>query len=341
MLFYMAPLEGLTTYIYRNAFHRHFPPMDKYFTPFIVPASKRPLRTRELRDTAPENNAGLPVVPQILTNNADMFLEACKALADLGYEEVNLNTGCPSGTVTSHHKGAGFLQVPDLLDAFLDQVFRKIPIRISVKTRLGWSDPSEFENLLPIFNRYPLSELILHPRVREEYYRGTPHRDAFAEALENSRHPLVFNGTLFTAADIRNLTAECPGTSGVMLGRGLLANPHLPGQYRSEKASETIPSSGAGERILPAGPSKDTLRAFHDDIYNGYLQTLSGPDPVIHKMKELWGYLLYSFSHPEKHEKALRKAHRLSEYELFVSRVFAEEELSAAGFRPPSGWQVR
>ncbi len=280
MLFYMAPLEGLTTYIYRNAFHRHFLPMDKYFTPFIVPASKRPLRTRELRDTAPENNAGLPVVPQILTNNAPMFLEACKALAALGYEEVNLNTGCPSGTVTSHHKGAGFLQVPDQLDAFLEEVFRDIPVRLSIKTRLGWTDPSEFETLLPIFNRYPLTELILHPRVREEYYRGTPHRDAFAAALENSVHPLVFNGNLFTTADIRSLASECPGTSGVMLGRGLLANPLLPGQYRSEETAETDMTSRAGKEVPSDRTPKEILRAFHDDIYNGYLQTLSGPDPV-------------------------------------------------------------
>ena len=323
MIGYLAPLEGITTHVYRNALHRHFAPMDKYFTPFISPAKKRPLRTREKRDVLPENNASLPVVPQILTNDAQLFLEVCRSLQDLGYEEVNLNLGCPSGTVAGSGKGAGFLLHPEELDRFLDTVFSAAGVKISVKTRLGWDSPSEFEELLPIFNRYPLTELILHPRVRREYYRDTPHREAFREALTACRCPLIYNGNLFTPAQVTGLAEECPGAAGVMLGRGLIAMPCLWNRVQG----------------VPAG--RETLRAFHDEIYAGYRDILSGPDPVIHKMKELWCYMVQSFTNYPSYEKALRKAHRLSEYEAIVSRLFAEETLSDAGFVPPQGWQVK
>ena len=321
---YMAPLEGITTHVYRNAYASHFAPLDKYFTPFIVPASKRPLRTREMRDVLPANNAGLPVVPQILTNDAEQFLECCRALADLGYREVNLNTGCPSGTVPSRGKGAGFLKTPDLLDEFLEKVFDRTPVAVSVKTRLGWADPSEMEELLPVFNRYPLTELILHPRVRQEYYKGTPHTDSFLFVLAGSAHPVIYNGNLFTPEDIRRLEAEAPGTAGVMLGRGLLAMPFL---WNLASGTDL--------------PGKDTLRDFHDEIFASYLSILSGPDPVIHKMKELWCYMIQSFTNYPDYEKAMHKVHRLPDYERLVAQIFASEELSNAGFLPPSGWQEK
>ena len=321
MIGYMAPLEGITTYVYRNAYASHFAPLDKYFTPFIVPAVKRPLRTREQRDVLPENNAGLPVIPQILTNDPERFLEACRALADRGYGEVNLNLGCPSGTVTSGGKGAGFLKDPDILDAFLEKVFDRTPVRISLKSRLGWADPAEIEELLPVYNRYPLSELILHPRVRREYYRGTPHRDAFRKALADSVHPVIYNGNLFTPGDIEALLSDCPGTAGVMTGRGLLAMPFLWNLVRNRPVS------------------KDTLRDFHDEIFGGYREILSGPDPVIHKMKELWCYMLQSFTCYTEYEKAMHKVHRLPDYERLVCRIFEKEDLRLEGFIPPEGWQ--
>ena len=317
MLCYLAPLEGITTHILRNACHRHFAPMDKYFTPFIVPASKRPLRTRELRDVSPENNAGLPVIPQILTNNPEGFLETAKALADLGYGEVNLNLGCPSGTVTSNGKGAGFLKDPEALDAFFDRVFPQMPAKLSVKTRLGWADPAEFPELLSVFNRYPLTEVILHARTRQEFYLGQPHLDAFAAALAESRHALVYNGSLFTEEDIRQFQADCPAAAGIMLGRGILAVP------------------GLWNRCLGETVSIRQVHAFHDEIYNGYREILSGPDPVIHKMKELWFYMAHGFTNSQKYEKALQKTHRLSEYESIVRRLFEEEDLSFSGFVPP------
>ena len=169
MEFYFAPMEGITGYIYRNAHHRFFPGTDKYFTPFLSPNQNRALNPKEVRDVLPENNEGIYIVPQILTNQADFFLRAAKELKECyGYEEVNLNLGCPSGTVVSKGKGAGFLADPGGLDAFFDQVYAKADVKVSVKTRIGLSSPEEFYGILDIFNRYPLHELIIHPRVRSE-----------------------------------------------------------------------------------------------------------------------------------------------------------------------------
>ncbi len=337
---YMAPLEGITTYIYRAAYHHHFRPMDKYFTPFISPAQKRPLRTRETRDVCPENNEGLPVIPQILTNDVALFLDTCRELEALGYTEVNLNIGCPSGTVTARGKGAGFLKDPEELDRFLEQICQGSSLRISVKTRLGWADPEEFYELLPVLNRYPLTEVILHPRVRQEYYRGKPHREAFAEALKESVHPLFYNGNLFSTRDITEIFGQFPETAGVMLGRGLIADPSLWERYsqtEAEKAAtEVSPSTISSEEKL-----KDRIRSFHDEIYEAYRRDLSGDAPVIHKMKELWFYMVQLFSRDPKVEKALRKVQHRDEYERWAGQLFRQNDLDFSGFVPPAGWQEK
>ena len=332
---YMAPLEGITTYIYRAAYHRHFRPMDKYFTPFISPAQKRKLRTRETRDVCPANNEGLPLVPQILTNDAVLFTETCRELEDLGYTEVNLNIGCPSGTVTARGKGAGFLQYPEELDRFLDRVCEESPVKISVKTRLGWADPEEFQDILPVLNRHPLTEVILHPRVRQEYYRGKPHWDAFARALAESAHPLFYNGNIFCREDITAVEKAFPGVAGVMPGRGLLADPTLWERFclLEEGKEASLPEEDASW--------KSRLRAFHDDIYEGYCRDLSGDAPVIHKMKELWFYMIQVLSRDSKMEKALRKIQHREEYERWVSRLFEQGRMNFDGFVPPAGWQER
>ena len=174
---YFAPLEGVTDTVYRQVHHAHFTGPVKYFIPFISPTQNLVLTQRERRNVEPQANAGLNAVPQVLTKNADHFIWAANLLHDLGYEEVNLNAGCPSGTVTAKGKGAGLLQRPQELAWFLDEVFARTPVRVSVKTRIGFSSPDEFDALLDLYNRYPIRELIIHPRTREEYYKGAVHRD--------------------------------------------------------------------------------------------------------------------------------------------------------------------
>ena len=200
MKIYFAPMEGITSYIFRNAFNEIYGHIDKFFAPFISPSEKCPMTPRERKDITPENNKGVNLVPQILTCRSDCFIEAAKELQAMGYKEVNLNLGCPSGTVTAKGRGAGFLLFPEKLNDFFDQVFDALgddAKLISIKTRIGYSDASEMEKLSEIYNKYPFKQLIIHPRVREDFYNGIPNLDAFEKAMDTATAPVIYNGNIF------------------------------------------------------------------------------------------------------------------------------------------------
>ena len=307
MKIYLAPLEGITGHIYRTALKECFDGFDKYFIPFISPNQKGHFSTREKKDVLPENNRGVLAVPQILTNQAEDFIETAKKLAEYGYEEVNLNLGCPSRTVVTKGRGAGFLEEPDRLDRFLDEIFKKREWKISVKTRIGMSEPEEFEDLLKIYNRYPLEELIVHPRVQQQFYKGHPDLDAFADAVKECKHTLCYNGDIFTTEDMEKLKKRFPEASCIMLGRGILRNPEL------------IEIMESGEKKIDA----KKLRAFHDQIYQDYQEVSCGDKNVLFKMKELWCYLGTLFPDKEKQLKKIRKAEKLDRYEAVVEELLS------------------
>jgi tRNA-dihydrouridine synthase len=315
MQLYFAPLEGIGGYIYRNAQADLFPKADKYFSPFVAPNQAGSLKSKEKRDVAPENNEGITLIPQILTNNADAFVQTAKDLKALGYHEVNLNLGCPSKTVVTKYRGSGFLAIPEQLDQFLNQIFEKTDVRISIKTRLGMECAEEFEALLEIYNRYPLEELIIHPRVQMDYYKNKPHMDAFDRALSHTSHTVVYNGDLFTPDACQTFQTTYPQTEKIMLGRGVLCNPCLFGEVRRE---ETL--------------TKETLKAFHDRLMEDYQRELFGEKNVLFKMKELWYYMSHTFTNSEKYMKKIRKAQHLSVYKENVRSLFAEQELQTTDF---------
>ena len=225
MTLYFAPLEGVTDAVFRRIHHECFPGVSKYFIPFISPTQNLAFTSRDWAAIAPENNIGVPAVPQLLAKDAALFLWAAQALCDMGYPEVNLNLGCPSGTVTAKGKGSGLLADVPALERLLDGIFEKPPIPVSIKTRIGYARVEEWDRLLDVFARYPIHELIIHPRTRAEFYRGTPHADAFAKAYGTLGMPLCYNGDLFSEADCLELTRHFPNTHALMLGRGLIANP--------------------------------------------------------------------------------------------------------------------
>lgn len=318
MQYTLAPMEGITGSLFRRAHAACFGPADKYLTPFLSPTQHPRFTARELREVLPEENPGLNVVPQLLTNDADCFIWAARALEDMGYREVNLNLGCPSGTVVSKGKGSGFLAYPDRLEAFLDKIFSQLTIPVSIKTRLGKTDPAEFDRLLDIYNRYPVFELTIHPRVQADLYNGAPRREAFAKALAASRAPVCCNGDIFSIEDLDAFTAAFPQADRVMTGRGAVADPALLRRFRG-------------------GPpaAREELRRFHDWLYDGYRQIMPGTVPVLARMKELWSYMLYCFTSPEQYLRPLRKARRLDEYEAVIDRLFQEQETIPGGrFRP-------
>lgn len=314
MEIYFAPLEGITGYIYRNAFHDYFTGIDKYFTPFLSPNQNRALNPKEIRDVLPENNKGMYVVPQILTNRGDFFLRAAEELGEkYGYGEVNLNLGCPSRTVVTKGKGAGFLAKPEELDAFFQEIFREVKGRVSVKARIGMDEPKEFRHLMEIFNKYPLCELIIHPRVQKDYYNNTPNWEAFEEAVDTSRNSLCYNGDIFTLEDYRRLRARFPEIKKLMLGRGLLRNPALAEMIKAEERE----GPGAAKAAL----DKKRLKGFHDRLYADYKAAMSGDKNVLFKMKEFWAYGGNLFPEEEKLLKRIRKAARLQEYDEAVEGI--------------------
>lgn len=313
MQFYMAPMEGLTGYIFRNAYEKHFGGMDRYFTPFIT---NKKLNHKELNDILPEHNKGMKVIPQILTNRGEEFLCIAGELKEYGYDTVNLNLGCPSGTVAAKNRGAGFLALPEELDSFLEEIFAACPLKISVKTRIGKESPEEWERLLAIYEKYPLEELIIHPRVQKDYYKNAVKLESFAYAMEGSTHSLCYNGDVCTVEDFDRIKETFPKLEKVMLGRGILRNPWLLGEIRS--ATQAAGGTQGG---------KMQFRAFHDDILAGYQSIMSGDRNTLFKMKELWVYWGERFTNPEKHLKKIRKAEKIREYEIDVDALFRECEL--------------
>ena len=314
MQFYLAPMEGLTGYVYRNAYHKYFPAADRYFTPFIT---NKKMSSRERNDILPEHNEGMTVIPQILTNQAEDFLSLTKELREYGYDTVNLNLGCPSGTVVAKRRGSGLLAWPNTLDAFLDEIFSSCDCRISIKTRLGTTDTDEWEDLLTVYDKYPLEELIIHPRIQKDFYKYTPRMECYRTAYETSHCSLCYNGDIFSPDDFQNLCREFPDTEKVMLGRGVLQNPWLIGMLRSAD-----PAGGEA-----SAPDKELLHAFCEDLCAGYARVISGDKNVLFKLKALWIYLGMSFTNPQKYLKKIKKANRLAEYEAAVDALFREQEL--------------
>ena len=307
MKYYFAPMEGITGYIFRNAHHACFGGIEKYYTPFITSKAGKGLSTREKNDILPENNPGINLVPQILSNQAEGFLAIAERLENLGYQEVNLNLGCPSGTVVPKKKGAGFLAEPEMLDRFLEEIFEKCPLPISIKTRIGMYDPEEFDRLLEIYNRYPVCELTVHARTREEFYRGTVHMEAFAKALKESKCPVCYNGDLFSKNKIREFAQQFPEAQVCMIGRGLLIDPAL-----------------ATGRDL----TREDLKTFHERLISDYLTVLA-PQDTMFKMKELSSWFTRLFPDEEKAKKQIRKAQNLTEYKAAVNQMLSSGRMEA------------
>lgn len=315
MKIYMAPLEGVTGFVFRNAYEEFYGKgrVDKYFIPFISPNKSKGYTTREQNDIRPEHNAGINTVPQIMANDPGLFLEAASMLNDMGYREINLNLGCPSGTVVSKFRGAGFLAMPLELDSFLDKVLSSPVMKnmnMSVKTRTGLNSHEEFRLLLEIYNDYSLSEVIIHPRVRTDYYKNTPDMEIFKWAVEESRNPVCYNGDIFTIEDYTRFTELCPEVDRIMLGRGFVGNPGIIGQIGHKETPQGSEEDGV--------KSADTLKRFTDRLLNDYIRVMDNEVNAMHKMKEVWIYINQFNPGNEKAFKKIKKSHRLSEYQAGV-----------------------
>lgn len=340
MYYYFAPMEGITGYIYRRVYDAFYPGLDRYYIPFIVPKEKKCLSAKERDDVLPEHNCGTTAIPQIMTNKAEEFLRITKFLCqEYGYTKINLNLGCPSKTVVSKKRGSGFLTMPDHLKKFLDEVCNGIAafgVDLSVKTRIGKDSPDEFLYLLDIFAQFPLSELIVHPRVQADYYGNRPHKEAFAQAYQvfaNSNCQLCYNGDLFCVSDYLELCEEFPNLKAVMMGRGLLKNPMLADEIKVRENGGTY-KQDRKTIILRRFQSEEIEEAerkrrytMYQRMQKEYLAVLSGDKNVLFKMKELWFYMCQDFTEPQRYWKKMKKAQNLSDFERAVNALCTEQRL--------------
>ena len=300
MRYYFAPMEGLTDSIYRKIHHGFYPGMDAYYMPFISPTVHRCLTNREAREVPFADTVSYRAVPQLMTKVADDFIWAAGQCRDRGYDEVNLNVGCPSGTVVSKGKGSGMLRDLEHLDRFLDAVFSAAPLPISVKTRLGIEKHEEFPQILEIYNRYPIKELTVHPRVRKQFYDGDVFMNSFRYCLENSKNPICYNGNIRTLSELKAFEAEFPQVEAVMIGRGLIGNPGM-----------------------IAGNDPQKMKQFHDALLEEYLVVFGGARNAMFRMKENWRHMILLFEDSEKLGKRLRKTTDIQEYRAITEEIFS------------------
>ena len=334
MKLYLAPLEGVTSYILRNAIAHHYGGFDRYFTPFITSAT---MNHREREDVDVAHNADIDLVPQIMSNNVEEFLDIAASIAKRGYETVNLNLGCPSKTVVGKKRGSGFLSVPDELDEFLAEIYDRCPVNISIKTRLGMDDLSKWPEIVDIYKKYPMEELIIHPRIQKEFYKGTPHIDEFIYAckqLQATQIPICYNGDIVDINSYKNLLEvlrenDLENVTSVMIGRGAMALPMIARDINN--AINALNSADGGfvaydqesvsDRFLSSDNEVKMFWTFHNEILNNYIEIMSGDTPTLYKMKELWVYwqvLFDSVSDFKKIYKKILKAKKIDEYKAAV-----------------------
>lgn len=300
MRYYFAPMEGITDSIYRHVHHRYFPGLDRYYMPFLSPTQHRTLTPREQRELPMADSEPFCAVPQILTRDADAFLWAARLCHDRGYDEVNLNMGCPSGTVVSKGKGAGMLRELGELAQFLDDIYAHSPLPVSIKTRLGLEKAEEFPAIVQLLNDYPVRELIIHPRVRRAFYGGLVELDSFEWAVQNCSMPLCYNGDLTDKSGIAALCSRFPDVEAVMLGRGLLGDPGM---------------------LTIRGTDAATLEAFTTELLDSYIAAFGSARNAMFRMKENWRFLLRHFRGSEKLGKQLRKTTDIAEFTAITREI--------------------
>ena len=307
-----APMEGISSYIYRRLHSGFFGGVEEYFAPFIAPDGEGGFKASALRDILPENNLGIVLIPQLLVNRPGPFIHVARELAVMGYAEVNLNVGCPSSTVVSKRKGSGMLLDLESLDSCLNEIFSRSPVAVSIKTRMGVESTEEFPRILEIYRKYPLKRLIIHARARSGMYKSPVDIPGFLSALGNAPWPVYYNGNFFSPGSAMELGLDGISLAGLMLGRGAVADPALP-------------------RSLKGGPAltAEDLKDFHDALLSGYLDAGYDPRSAMARLKELWFYMLCKFPDSRREAKTLLKSQYLPDYRSAVSALFDSGKFSS------------
>jgi len=304
---YLAPLQGFTDFVYRKAYSEIFRGIDAFFIPYISVKNNVILKKYE-KETVSANNQQTRVIPQVLASDADEILFLSKFLEDNGYTEINLNLGCPYPMVTNREMGAGLLPHPDKLHGILNSFFEKSNLKLSVKLRAGLLAPTEIEQIVPVLNQFPLTEVIFHPRIAKQLYEGEIYHSAFQFAETHLKHKLAYNGDIFSIDDFKTKQNLFPQTTNWMLGRGVLMNPFLPAEINNIEIT-------AREKL-------EKLKEFHQLIFKYYSETMDNEGNAINKMKQFWIYFSYNFGNQRKTFKAIKKADTRGKYDREIQKIF-------------------
>lgn len=316
MKIYLAPIMGITDVIYRQTFAKYFDGVDCAIAPFVCSVESRKLKPNYLKDLFPDRNSGMTVIPQVLSKNADDFLFIAEKIGELGYNEINWNLGCPVPMVAKKKRGSGLLPYPDQIDSILEKVCAKWPHKLSVKTRLGRNSPEELPVLIEIFDRYPLKELIIHPRLGVQMYKGHVDLGGFENCLAKTRHQVVYNGDIVDVDFLFELQKKYSSVNDWMIGRGLLTNPFLAQKCRG---NGTQFNSGSYRKIL---------LQFHNDLFNQYEDILFGPAHLLGRMKAIWNYLGQIFEDSHQIIKKILKCTQIEQYSNYIANIFEDKELA-------------
>ena len=339
----LGPFQGITDAPFRNVFKRHFGGVDKFYTPFFTGIHKEDhAKNLQGEEIDPSCNDVETLTPQILSTDAEEILRFAKQCQQLGYKEINLNMGCPFPRVANKKRGSGLLPYPDKVEAMLERVFEEIDVKFSVKCRLGYFDPNEIDAIIPVFNKYPLSELIIHPRIGKQLYKGEADVERFRALMPLVKAPLVYNGDIVSVESFQRISEAVRPVDQFMLGRGLLANPFLAEEIkaatedplcviarRNDEANrrfddESIQDRGLDCRASLAMTKTDRLHNYVIDLYEDRLHHAGGSPKVLGRMKELWSYLMYSFEEPQVVWRKIKKLTALKDYEEVVEMIFKE-----------------
>lgn len=308
---YQAPLQGFTDFTFRKVFSETFGGVDKYFIPYLSYGKGREIKKSQLREVFPENNGAFPVVPQVLFSDENELFDLVGILVGYGYQEINLNLGCPYPMATNKGRGAAWLEKPDVLNQVLQQLFaNNFPAKFSVKMRAGMTDDQDAKAIFEVLNRFELEEVIFHPRTASQMYSGRANPQLFAEALELVKHPLVYNGDLLSESDLQELKGLLPEQDVWMIGRGLLINPALAAQLKGEAAEPKA--------------LRKRLKEFHDLLLESYSDRLDGAGHILMKMNQFWSYFSESFENPHKAMKLVKKSSNMLKYNAAVVEIFRD-----------------
>ncbi len=306
---YQAPLQGFTDFTFRRVFSETFGGIDKYFIPYLSYGKGNEIKRSQLREVFPENNQAQPVVPQVLFSNEQELFDLVAILLDYGYTEINLNLGCPYPMATNKGRGAAWLEKPEALNEVLRQLFtQNFPAKFSVKMRAGMSNDQDANTIIGILNQYPLEEVIFHPRTASQMYTGKANPLWFIDAVSQVKHPLVYNGDIFSVADFKDLQTLLPEQKSWMIGRGLLMNPSLVPVLKGEP--------------LEAKEIRKKMKEFHDLLMEAYSAKLDGSGHLLMKMNQFWTYFSESFENQHKAMKLIKKSGSIAKYNAAVVEIF-------------------